>query len=271
MRRSVGILMAIGLLAFGSIGYWAGSAHLLAPSLLAAADDCQTFPQTGKAACGDFLKYWQEHGALAQQGYPISDVFDEKSETDGITHKVQYFERAVFEAHPEFQPPNNVLLSLLGSQKYKAKYPSGTNAAPPTTSTTVTNVPAAGDSVGQTLTVLKTSSSNPGTFNVAVTDIKRMKSLGSQNASGVYAIFFLKVTNTGTKPTYLGSDTVVALDAQGRTFTTSGNSSAQSAAVSLYQGKSYYSDIQPSLSANVVLVYDVAPDATSLHLGQSKS
>ncbi len=127
MRRSIAILIVIVLMIAGGLGYLAGSSHLLAPSHAVAADDCQTFPQTGKTVCGDFLKYWQDHGGLAQQGYPISDVFDEKSETDGITHKVQYFERAVFEAHPENQPPNNVLLSLLGSQKYKAKYP---NSAP---------------------------------------------------------------------------------------------------------------------------------------------
>lgn len=120
---------------FGMAAYAAGSAHLFAPSPLAAADSgCQTFAQTGHTVCGDFLVYWQTNGGLAQQGYPISDVFDEKSETDGITHKVQYFERAVFEMHPENQPPNNVLLSLLGSQKYKAKYgdkPPVASQAPP--------------------------------------------------------------------------------------------------------------------------------------------
>ncbi len=122
MRRVTVSVALIGVLLFGIASYIAGEHGLLAPSSLSAADDCQTFSQTGKTICGDFLKYWQDHGGLAQQGYPISDVFDEKSETDGITHKVQYFERAAFEAHPENQPPNNVLLSLLGSQKYKAKY-----------------------------------------------------------------------------------------------------------------------------------------------------
>jgi hypothetical protein len=112
MRRVTGILMMIGLLVFGCVGYFAGSAHLLRPSLLAAADDCQSFPQTGFQACGDFLNYWNTHGGLAQQGYPISPPFQEKSDTDGKTYTVQYFERAVFEAHPENQPPNNVLLSL---------------------------------------------------------------------------------------------------------------------------------------------------------------
>jgi len=122
---------AVGMLLFGLVAYDAGAHHALSPVALAAADDCQTFSQTGKMICGDFLVYWRDHGGLAQQGYPISDVFDEKSDTDGITHKVQYFERAVFEMHPENQPPNTVLLGLLGSQKYAAKYPGGTPGASP--------------------------------------------------------------------------------------------------------------------------------------------
>jgi hypothetical protein len=35
---------------------------------------------------------------------------------------VQYFERAVFEYHPENQPPYNVLLSQLGTFRYREKY-----------------------------------------------------------------------------------------------------------------------------------------------------
>ncbi len=126
---------AVGMLLFGLAAYDAGAHRAFSPASLAAADDCQTFAQTGKMICGDFLVYWRDHGGLAQQGYPISDVFDEKSDTDGITHKVQYFERAVFEMHPENQPPNTILLGLLGSQKYAAKYPGGTPGASPAAAT----------------------------------------------------------------------------------------------------------------------------------------
>src|SRR5207237_852483 len=81
--------------------------------------------QTGKTVGGKFLQYWKTHGALAQQGYPISDEMREKSDTDGKVYTVQYFERAAFEAHPENSPPNDVLLSLLGDLRYKQKYPNG--------------------------------------------------------------------------------------------------------------------------------------------------
>src|SRR5437868_3164562 len=85
----------------------------------------QYFSQTGKSVGGRFLQYWQAHGGLAQQGYPVSDEMRERSDVDGKVYTVQYFERAVFEAHPENEPPNDVLLSLLGALKYKEKYPDG--------------------------------------------------------------------------------------------------------------------------------------------------
>jgi hypothetical protein len=45
--------------------------------------DAKYFPETGKSLAGRFLQYWQEHGGLAQQGFPISDVLSEQSDTDG--------------------------------------------------------------------------------------------------------------------------------------------------------------------------------------------
>jgi methionine-rich copper-binding protein CopC/plastocyanin len=90
-----------------------------------AAENCTTFEETGKKVCGRFLEYWNTHGGLAQQGFPISAEIQEKSATDGKTYTVQYFERAVFEKHPENTAPNDVLLSLLGNFLYKQNYPNG--------------------------------------------------------------------------------------------------------------------------------------------------
>ncbi len=84
-----------------------------------------TFPETGKRVSGIFLDYWNTHGGLQQQGYPISDLMQERSELDGKAYVVQYFERAVFEYHPENGPPYNVLLSQLGNFEYRKKYPGG--------------------------------------------------------------------------------------------------------------------------------------------------
>ena len=62
---------------------------------------------------------------MAQQGYPISEVFVEVSDLDGLPYTVQYFERAVFEMHPQNPPPYDVLLSQLGTIRGKEKYPHG--------------------------------------------------------------------------------------------------------------------------------------------------
>jgi hypothetical protein len=87
--------------------------------------ECRSFSETGKGVCGRFLAYWDEHGGLAQQGYPVSEELQEVSPVDGKTYTMQYFERAVFEYHPENRPPHDVLLSLLGSLAYALKYPRG--------------------------------------------------------------------------------------------------------------------------------------------------
>ncbi len=97
----------------------------LPSSFTAAQGGSRTFPETGKTVSGKFLTYWDSHGGLAQQGFPISAEMQEISPTDGKTYTVQYFERAVFEAHPENQAPFDVLLSLLGNFTYKANYPNG--------------------------------------------------------------------------------------------------------------------------------------------------
>lgn len=91
----------------------------------AAQGGSRTFPETGKTVQGRFLEYWTANGGLAQQGYPISGEFEEKSDSDGKTYTVQYFERSIFEMHPENAAPNDVLLSLLGAFLYEQKYPGG--------------------------------------------------------------------------------------------------------------------------------------------------
>lgn len=122
MNRVFNVVFALVLL---FVGLGIGMSIRLTPNVVAAQAGCQRFEQTGHTLCGRFLQYWQQHGGLAQQGYPISEPFSEISDTDGKLYTVQYFERAVFELHPENAAPNDVLLSLLGSFRYQQKYPSG--------------------------------------------------------------------------------------------------------------------------------------------------
>jgi hypothetical protein len=91
-----------------------------------------SFPATGKQLGGPFLRYWQNGGGLAQYGYPISDEFRERSATDGKEYTVQYFERAVFEIHPEYAgTPHEVLLSHLGRSRFHEVYIAMLPGVPP--------------------------------------------------------------------------------------------------------------------------------------------
>lgn len=73
------------------------------------------FTETGHNLGERFLAYWQANGGLAQFGFPLSEEFEQWLE-DGKVHRVQYFERARFEHHPDNQPPFDVLLGQLGRQ-----------------------------------------------------------------------------------------------------------------------------------------------------------
>jgi hypothetical protein len=93
--------------------------------------ECATFAETGKTVCSVFLAYWREHGGLAQQGLPLTDVVFEMNPTDGKTYPTQYFERARFELHEENRGTAYlVLLGLLGREQLQAKYPNGIPTGP---------------------------------------------------------------------------------------------------------------------------------------------
>ncbi len=85
--------------------------------------NCQFFAVTDHRICSGFKTYWLTHGldfgdagvsyreSLALFGYPISEEFVDP-ETGLVT---QYFERAVFEYHPNNSEPFTVLLKRLGA------------------------------------------------------------------------------------------------------------------------------------------------------------
>ena len=82
----------------------------------AAAEGASLGAPTGKLVRDDFTSHWAATGGLAENGWPISDYFWEDSESEpGKQYLVQYFERAVFEYHPENAAPYDVLGKLLGS------------------------------------------------------------------------------------------------------------------------------------------------------------
>ena len=100
------------------------------PATPGGGQDCAFFAETGHNVCGGFLAYWRERGlefgdtgvsfreSLALFGYPISEEFVDPA--SGL--RVQYFERAVFEYHPENAgTANEVLLRRLGADILAAR------------------------------------------------------------------------------------------------------------------------------------------------------
>jgi hypothetical protein len=86
------------------------------------------FPETSHSLSGVFKAFWEGRGldfsdpgvsereSLALFGYPLSEEFVDP-DTGLVT---QYFERAVFEYHPQNQDPHTVLLRRLGAEMLAA-------------------------------------------------------------------------------------------------------------------------------------------------------
>lgn len=92
------ILIALVLAAMSVIGAYAQSPIQ------------QYFPETGHTVSGDFLSFFNARGGLKIFGYPITDAFDWNG------RRIQYFQRARMELHPENPVPYRVQLGLLGDE-----------------------------------------------------------------------------------------------------------------------------------------------------------
>ncbi len=161
-------------------GIVAAAGPALAPAL---GGDCAAFGETGQGVCGVFLTYWQKNGGLAQQGFPLSPVFNEVNKDNGQTYQVQYFERAVLEYHPENATPNDVLLSQLGRSRYASRYPAG-----------------------------------PGTLD---TEFVSISNVTLKTVTGNYVDWSLQVKNISDQPLLSVLTTLVFLDAAGNQLDTS--------------------------------------------------
>jgi len=103
----------------GHLGRWAAERRAANPAFApvgGAPAGATFFPTTGHTLAGPFLAFWQRNGGLPTFGYPISEPFDEINEQDGRSYRVQYFERARFEHHPESPARHQVQLGHLGRQ-----------------------------------------------------------------------------------------------------------------------------------------------------------
>ncbi len=119
LKRTLHLLVAsLSVIVLTSVSQPMQPLHSLARD----SNSCRTFKETGKTVCGRFLAFWQSYGTLPIFGYPISNSFEEKSELDAKKYTIQYFERAVFELHPENKPPYDVMLARLGAFRFDSRY-----------------------------------------------------------------------------------------------------------------------------------------------------
>lgn len=120
MRRRVSVSAMLALLA----------ALVVLPSFAQASPpppQVQYFKESGHAAQNYYWQFWKNTpNALRVLGYPIAEPFLQESFTEpGKTYRVQYFERAVLEEHPEnFNRDGNrfyILGRLLGNELIKGR------------------------------------------------------------------------------------------------------------------------------------------------------
>jgi hypothetical protein len=137
ITRFARTLTLLGLLLAGA------SAPVAGARVAGAAPDESCFPQTGFCVRGRFLDYWQQHGGLAINGYPLTAERQERLE-DGRTYTVQYFERVRLEYHPENALPQDVQLGQLGRRVHPADPPAKPDPA-------ATYFPQTGHNLGDTV------------------------------------------------------------------------------------------------------------------------
>jgi hypothetical protein len=195
---SLAVLLALAFLLYQS------------PTSATTQTGCQNFPETGYQVCGRFLEHWRANGGLAQQGYPISIIFDERNADppagDGKVHRVQYFQRARFEEHLENAAPYDVLLGLVGAEQYKGKYPGGpTNPlyTPPATTSFVNIITVQGGPPGGTAYVL--AKTNAGvtcsiTYLTPAGTISQAQGLENKAADGNGEVAWSWKIGTNTRP-----------------------------------------------------------------------
>jgi hypothetical protein len=108
--------------------------------------DVACFRETLQCMAGPFRAYWEAHGGLALNGYPLTGEMLEQLE-DGRIYQVQYFERVRLEWHPEHvDTPYEVLLGQFG-RRILAGVP-GAPAAPVPPQDGSTHFPVTGHNVG---------------------------------------------------------------------------------------------------------------------------
>jgi hypothetical protein len=215
------------------------------------------FKETGKTLGGPFLIYWQSKDGDVLLGLPISDEFEEKSDLDGDTRTVQYFQRGMLELHPDEPEPMQAVFPELGTLRYNQRSAAGDWGAPPYP------VPAA---VVIADTPMAPTNKGRGTASTTATPTQGRSARGGKHtptvsSTGELVISFINydgleprtegdeyvaIKNTGTSPINLEGYTINAGD-RGQDFTFPSHTLKPGAEVRVYTNR----DVRGSFSFGV--------------------
>ena len=185
----------------------ATAAAAVAPS------DARFFPETSHYISGRFREFWDNQGGLFVFGYPLTNVFSFPS-TDGKTYQVQYFERAVFELHPENAAPYDVLLTQVGRELANARITEASfQAAARSFDAQQTFFPETGHNVGPTFLGYWKKFGGLPTFGYPISELLTERNAGDGKD---YQVQYFERARFEFHPEKLGTDYAVLLGQLGR-------------------------------------------------------
>lgn len=79
------------------------------------------FPQTQHSVGGEFLTFWQRYGGLRVFGLPLTEEYNGISPENGQMYRMQLFERARFEYHPDMPTGQRIQLALIGAEESRLR------------------------------------------------------------------------------------------------------------------------------------------------------
>ena len=117
-----GALAVLALFALAGCDFASNSSAqpaVLPTPMVAVPPECngQVFEATKRTVCQPFLSHWQQNGAIAIYGFPVSEQLQETDPRTGEVYIAQYFERARFELHAD--SGERVSLGRLGAMVSK--------------------------------------------------------------------------------------------------------------------------------------------------------
>jgi mono/diheme cytochrome c family protein len=93
----------------------------MAPVAAESVGDRTFYAATGHSIGGEFRTFWRRYDGLRVFGLPLTEEYMGVSPEDGKPYRMQLFERARFELHPELPAGQQVLLALLGAEELRLR------------------------------------------------------------------------------------------------------------------------------------------------------